>query len=128
MGLFKWGAFKSHSGVGLLWKIDCDALTDDDIETLARVVAGRFRFSRVHGVPEGGLRLAHALKKYATANSWAILIVDDVLTTGASMEEARRLLLHPFEQAMAPQAIGVVIFARGPCPDWVKPIFTESPL
>lgn len=44
------------------------------------------------------------------------VIVDDVLTTGESMEEMR---LH-----YSSRTIGVVLFARGKCPDWVTPIFS----
>jgi len=43
------------------------------------------------------------------------LIVDDVLTTGTSMIEM---------QKQYPNAIGVVMFARGPCPSWVSSIFS----
>ena len=35
MSIFKKGVFTSHSGVDLLWKIDCDDLTDQDLDTLA---------------------------------------------------------------------------------------------
>ncbi|KKL20362.1 hypothetical protein LCGC14_2456230, partial [marine sediment metagenome] len=46
--------------------------------------------------------------------SSTLLIVDDVLTTGASMEKQR---------AGRTNTIGAVIFARGDCPAWVKPLF-----
>lgn len=62
-------------------------------------------------MPRGGLRLAEALKLYVTEG--ALLIVDDVLTTGASMEEFRN----------GREALGAVIFARGHCPSWVVPLF-----
>ena len=67
----------------------------------------------MYGVPTGGTRLADALGPYKT-DEGVDLIVDDVLSTGASMEEARKQFLDP---------IGVVIFARGQCPDWVYPVF-----
>ena len=41
-----------------------------------------------------------------------MLIVDDVFTTGASMEA-----LH------TPGDIGAVVFARGLCPSWITPLF-----
>jgi orotate phosphoribosyltransferase len=44
------------------------------------------------------------------------LIVDDVLTTGKSMEEMRKKHSNVL-------TIGVVLFARGKCPKWVEPIF-----
>ena len=118
--LFRNESFVSHSGLQLTWKIDCDALTDADIETLARIVADHFRFGKVIGVPSGGLRLAEALQKYRSrwphSASNRILIVDDVLTTGGSMAAIR-------DECMWSQTFGVVIFARGECPEWITPIF-----
>lgn len=112
MSLFQRGTFKLHSGAASDFKIDCDALTDDDIHTLALLVSKTFNFSRVIGIPRGGLRLAAALAPLHNADSHVTLIVDDVLTTGGSME-----------RAYVPGAIGVVIFARGKCPAWITPIF-----
>lgn len=68
----------------------------------------------VEGVPRGGLRLAEACRELAT--SGPLLIADDVCTTGASMEEHRR----------GRSAVGLVIFTRGPTPDWVMPLFTYT--
>lgn len=75
-------------------------------------------YGKVIGVPRGGLRLAAALLPYERLG-YPLLIVDDVLTTGISMQEMRDRF--PLEEA-----IGVVIFARGQCPDWIRPIFTVS--
>lgn len=111
--LFVKRSFTSHSGVDLDWKIDCDALSEEDIETLAFIISRTFSFGRVVGVPTGGLRLAAALEKYATDGG--VLIVDDVLTTGKSMEEAR--------DKVSEDVMGAVIFARGDYPDWIFPIF-----
>lgn len=118
MGLFKNEPFLSHAGNPLLWKIECDALDDEDIETLASIIARHFKFSEVIGIPRGGIRLANALLKYRSGAS-GILIVDDVFTTGKSMEEARRN--HGKDDK---DIIGIVIFARGEvsCPPWIKPI------
>jgi len=104
--------FISHAGRLLDFKIECDALSDADIAALASVIARRIKFGAVYGVPRGGLRLANALEPYAT--SGPRLIVDDVLTTGKSMVEVRN----------STNDRGVVIFARGPCPDWITPIFS----
>lgn len=113
--LFKLGAFTSHSNEVLYWKIECDALSADDLKCLAWVINDRVApFGSVEGVPEGGLHLANWLEPYITRGP--LLIVDDVLTTGNSMEE------HRAKRA----AIGVVIFARGSCPKWVTPIFQMS--
>lgn len=114
--------FRSHSGLDLAWKIDCDALTDADLATLAAQVHRKFsHFHRVVGVPRGGLRFATALEPYADPKVYGVtLIVDDVLTTGASMEKMRDSLATDY-------VIGVVIFARTPCPRWIRPIFTLAP-
>ncbi len=110
--LFQNKDFVSHSGVSLSWKIDADALTDTDLAVLAKQVAEKLQFSKVIGIPRGGLRFADALRPYETYGP--VLLVDDVLTTGGSMEQAKTGFYDP---------IGVVIFARGACPDWIKPIF-----
>lgn len=110
--LFTVSDFIAHSGLSLSWKIDCDALTDNDIDTLAYLVGRKLSFGSVEGIPRGGLRFAKALYPYITAG--AHLIVDDVLTTGGSMEAARK----------SSSDIGVVIFSRGILvPNWIHPIF-----
>lgn len=105
----------SHSGIKMFWKIECDALTDEDVNALAFMLSERIKFSEVFGVPRGGIRIEQALKKYCKAG-YPILIVDDVLTTGTSMIEFK-------EKNKLIAAIGAVIFARGICPDWVYPLF-----
>ena len=116
--LFENGEFKSHSGLTLSFKINCDALSDKDIEILADIIRKKFKFSKVFGVPRGGVRLANALKKYLSEEG-PVLVVDDVLTTGKSMEEAKTKF--PREDVL-----GVVIFARSLCPVWVRPMFTQA--
>ncbi len=118
--MFRDGDFVAHSGRTLPWKIDCDALTDDDLACLAKLVGGRFPvFSEVIGVPRGGLRFAEALRPYAVAEAPMTIVVDDVLTTGRSMEDARKSIKGP--------SCGIVIYARGPLPRWVKAVFVVSP-
>ncbi len=108
--------FTMHSGATGHWKIECDALTDGDIECLAEMLAVQLPdFAAVIGVAEGGNRIAAAMDKYR-ADVGPYLIVDDVLTTGASMEDTRRFCSMP--------TIGAVLFARGPCPSWVTPLFS----
>lgn len=107
-----------NSGEESFFKIECDHLTDEDIETLALIISDRLWFSSVVGVPRGGERLASALRKYefwSQDDKLPTLIVDDVLTTGRSMEE--------FRNKVPGDTIGVVIFARGKCPDWIRPVF-----
>ena len=75
-------------------------------------------FKGVVGVPKGGLKFAAALEMRKTPSySLPLLIADDVLTTGSSMEELKESKLHYSD------AIGVVVFARGQCPSWVIPLF-----
>lgn len=114
--LFKNIPFISHSGQSLDWKIDCDSLTNEDLDTLARLVSTKIKFGEVIGIPTGGLRFANTLKKYITRGNIYLLVVDDVLTTGKSMKEYYNFQGKP--------TIGVVIFARTQhYPIWITPIF-----
>lgn len=112
--LFQSGQFVLNSALTSSWKIECDALTDADVATIAAMMIDTilWRFSRVEGVPRGGLRLAEALRKYQSPDG-GLLIVDDVLTTGGSMERQRR----------GRKAQGAVIFARQKTEGWVTPLF-----
>jgi adenine/guanine phosphoribosyltransferase-like PRPP-binding protein len=58
------------------------------------------------------------MRRYFDVESDRLLIVDDVWTTGGSMEEHRA----------GRDAIGAVLFARGPVADWVTPLFTLNEL
>jgi hypothetical protein len=104
-----------HSGEALSWKVECDELTEEDWFCLA-TLAYRILppFGLVEGVPRGGLRFAEALRRFSTAGCSALLIADDVCTTGASLEAQRD----------GRDAIGIVAFARSGCPSWVMPIWT----
>jgi orotate phosphoribosyltransferase len=115
MPLFAVGAFTLHSGQYANFKIDCDSLTDQDISALAAKLAEILPpFGLVEGVPSGGLRLAAAMEKYAGGPAGRLLIVDDVLSTGVSMEEQRA----------GREAYGAVVFCRGATwPSWVTPLF-----
>lgn len=110
--MFRASEFISHSGKPLQFKIECDDLTNEDYDVLAQIINRHFVFGSVFGIPNGGVKLQQALLPYCTKGPR--LVVDDVLTTGNSMKQHR--LSHT--------DIGVVIFARGPCPLWVHPIFT----
>jgi len=119
--LFQSGKFISHSGKELNWKIECDALTEEDWQCIAELIAARFKFRWVYGVATGGIRLQEMLEPHESeVLSDPILLVDDVFTTGTSMDWMRL----NFE---GEDVIGVVLFARGPCPDWITPIFQLTP-
>lgn len=62
VSLFDPRPFVSHSGLRLPWKIDCDALSDEDLSALARLVARRIRFGAVIGIPRGGIALRPAIE------------------------------------------------------------------
>lgn len=125
--LFNTGEFRLHSGATSSFKIDCDALTDDDLATLAIQIAARFRWRGTFGIPSGGTRFAHALARFnVPCSDLPRLIVDDVYTTGSSMAVER----YRHHLPETPPAIGVVIFARSEPADWVHAIFKmwEAPM
>lgn len=108
MSLLHLGPIKLSSGRISSFKIDCDALTLEDMECIAVLLLNQLpHFGSVEGVPSGGLRLAECMKKYITRGP--VLIVDDVLTTGKSMERQRN----------SRDAVGAVIFARKTPNPWI---------
>jgi orotate phosphoribosyltransferase len=111
-----------HSGEKSDFKIECDTLTSEDIETLAYLISKRFEFNGVYGIPTGGIKIANALKKYINKGATYYLIVDDVLTTGTSMEESADKFKY------REPIIGVVLFARNrhPISEWIYPMFSMS--
>lgn len=115
--LFQRKAFVSHAGLPLTWKVECDALTDEDWCALAWVISQHMSFMTVEGVPTGGLKLAAALQRYCQADASNMLIVDDVYTTGASMEAQRA----------GRDAIGCVVFARTqPTQPWIRAVWQHG--
>lgn len=123
--LFNTGEFRLHAGQRSDFKIDCDALTDDDLAMLAQQVAKRFWWSKVHPILSGGARFAAMLDAYSSPvgpHELPVLIVDDVYTTGQSMRAIRTW--YP----AADDVIGVVIFARNePQEEWVHALFQMWP-
>lgn len=119
--LFQFGWFGSHSGFQLPWKLCLDDLgSREGWADVAELIAWKFAFRSVYGIPRGGALLARALDEYCEPG-YPVLIVDDVLTTGRSFIEARARLNLNDEPV-----IGVVVAARGRCPDWVFPILTVN--
>lgn len=122
--LFRSGDFTLRGGAKSAWKLECDALTPEDWAGLARIalqLLGTCKFRDVRGVPRGGLPFAEALKPYCDPNAAIVLIVEDVVTTGGSME---RFSAQVFAE-LGPETpvTGLCVFARGRCPGWVKPLF-----
>lgn len=121
LDLFIDGDITLHSGGHSDWKIECDSLSRSEIALFARLIAERVGpFGLVEGVPRGGERLAVALMPYAdpTNPSAPLMIVDDVCTTGKSLEDRRA----------GRDAIGYVIFARRAqsLPSWARAIFVSG--
>lgn len=117
MSLFLNQSFISHSGINLPFKIECDDLTPEDLKTLAEIVSHKFKFKQAIGIPRGGNRFAHALNNFAHSQNSLTLIVDDVYTTGKSMNEMAKNYENSWH-------IGIVIFARNLTPNWIYPIFS----
>ena len=116
------------SGAHSHWKIDCDALSADDLDALAVLAASRlpYQFTRVEGVPRGGLAFAEALRRHVTmSSSPLVLLVDDVWTTGGSMRQFRALLGLD-KLPLGVRVRGLVIFARVIPPPWVTALFTAA--
>jgi hypoxanthine phosphoribosyltransferase len=124
MTLLKTGDFVSHSGLTLPFKINCDLLTQEDINCIAKYIAARCDFGVALGIVRGGIRLAEALDQYATQEApFNVLVVDDVLTTGKSMERSKAKLPPQVHQD---DVIGWVIFARTEPPKWINYVFKTS--
>ena len=119
--LFQTTDFKSHSGLDLSWKIECDALQDGEWFTLSKMIMEISPpFSKAVGIPRGGVKLGDLLNVHGTGKRTdPICIVDDVITTGESMNDFRRTK-HWREPT---EYIGWVVFARTTPPDWVNVLF-----
>lgn len=101
--LFNTGLVTLSSGRESNFKIDCDALTDEDWAALAEVFFQGYGggWGAVEGVPRGGLAFAQHLAKYSMSReesfektgwlAWVeVLVVDDVATTGSSIRRLAR--------------------------------------
>ena len=119
--LFQKIDFTSHSGLDLSWKIEMDALSRDEWECIAHMISEQsVPFREAIGIPRGGTILGTLMNQHGTGKREdPICIVDDVLTTGGSMNEFKRK-----RQWRNPtNYIGWVVFARAKCPDWVTALF-----
>lgn len=130
--LFNTGAFELSSGESSFFKIDCDALTDNDILSLAEmfvrniVNSNNARYRMIIPVPGGGLRFAEAISSFLSPEphdtDLPYLLVDDVWTTGQTMMKYKQKIEH-----YGGSVEGVVIFSRDPHitseSPWVMPMF-----
>ena len=120
MNLFIKEDFISHAGLPLTWKVECDALDENDYEALAKIVSEKMTFRDVKGIPRGGIPFEKALKPYCSNNDTdPLLICDDVYTTGTSFREfcVTKDTIY---------AIKWVVFARKPINinDGIQALFT----
>ena len=122
--LFQYGTFKSHAGLMLNWKIECDALSKEEWDCLAAMIAEREPrpFCRVEGIPRGGIPLAKALSKYSTGNQKdRVLICDDIWTTGKSFRDYTQ---EHYPTWLINQGLKWVVFARKMTTDGTRALFT----
>jgi len=121
MELFQKIDFTSHSGLDLKWKIEMDALSHKEWECIAQMIIELSHpFREAVGIPRGGNILGKLLNLHGTGKREdPICIVDDVLTTGGSMNEFKRKR----HWRNPTNYIGWVVFARAKCPDWVTALF-----
>ena len=118
--LFSEQDFVGHSGDELHWKIECDALFPSEWKCIARMIMEYEKrpFQAAIGIPRGGVELGRWLNEYSTGNpDHPYLIVDDVLTTGGSMNEFRE------EHFKEKKSFGWVAFARKKPQPWVNALF-----
>lgn len=113
----QFGDFTFASGRRSPFKIECDHLTDEEVDAACALLAKVLPpFGSVSGVPTGGLRLEEAMRPHVTDG--CLLIIDDVWTTGGSMKR------HWVDLGSPPDVITAVLFARGSYPVSVTALFT----
>lgn len=113
MNLFNFGDFPLASGTRSPFLIDCKFLSHEEWIALTDLALCFLKpFTEVEGVPTGGNYWADCLANYCQPEG-GLLIVEDVWTTGASMEKQRA----------GRKAQGIVLFARSMPPPWVVPLF-----
>jgi hypothetical protein len=124
MNLFQDGDFISHAGLPLQWKLECDAISDAEWRCIAKMIMTYQHepFSKVLGIPRGGLPLQKAMEEYVTKGDHPWMVVDDVYTTGTSFKN-----FCTTKDTM--WAYKWCVFARKPIPidDNVNALFTMPP-
>ena len=122
--LFQYGDFKSHAGLSLRWKIECDGISDKEWECISEMILDYEKrpFFKAIGIPRGGEPLARKLDKYASNNSDdSVLVVDDVYTTGTSFKNYISQIGYDYPYN---NFIKWVVFARQATKDNINALFT----
>ena len=131
MKLFQDGDFKSHAGLPLKWKLECDAITDEEWRCIAKMVMDYQvqPFYKAVGIPRGGLKFAEAMNEYASGDpADQTMICDDVFTTGTSFQD---FIKENYPDWLGAMGYRWVVFARKPSfvhPHNVKALFTMPEL
>lgn len=134
MSIFKSQRVLAASGKELHWIIDCDDFTDAELGVFAKLIIAKYPnfWSVTHPTSHYGScvpRLATAIASIRgsipASQGEYVLIVDDVLTTGQSMEQLAQgyRTKRTWNDQLA-KVVGAVIFARDVCPPWITPLFT----
>ena len=121
MKLFQDGDFISHAGLPLSWKIECDAISEEEWRCLAKMIMEyqTAPFSKAEGIPRGGVPLGNALNEYASGNPEdPVLVADDVYTTGTSFQE------YCDVKYTGKNVYKWCVFARRPTRNGVRALFT----
>ena len=121
--LFQKIDFTSHAGLDLPWKVEMDALSHREWECISHMIRELSPpFREAIGIPRGGNVLGKLLNRHGTGKEEdPICIVDDVLTTGMSMDTYREEM--DIERWQKSCALGWVVFARVRPPKWIKALF-----
>ena len=117
--LFQKVDFESHAGLDLSWKIEMDALSENEWKCITHMIMELSQpFRAAIGIPRGGVKLGQYLNEHSTQKEEdPYLIVDDVMTTGGSMTEYKK------EHFKDKFSIGWVVFARSHVPIWCDALF-----
>ena len=128
MDLFQKVDFISHAGIPMSWKIECDAISNDEWAALAKMIMEYQTepFRAAIGIPRGGVKFADALNKYASGvPTDEVMVVDDVYTTGTSFRE---FIAENYPMWTMQQGFRWCVFARKPSDTvqggFVKALFT----
>jgi hypothetical protein len=119
--LFQKIDFISHAGLPLTWKLECDAISDNEWITLAHMIREYEdqNWQYAVGIPTGATKLGEILTRYGTGSvKDPVLIVDDVYTTGKSFIDFEAK--HYADK----KVIKWAVFARKPTENGVKALFT----